>query len=167
MTRGVPAPARTGKQRADKRGFSPSPYATIVFQGRKAGESQSTGLARTNSAFCLRQNRSCSYAAPRFGYFCAKSNASAAFRSRNIGKYVLYADSMSDSFLPTGEHSSLCLAAIHESGHLRMVGSTAAFHGKPQRANTVRPYGCWIMYKFADYAIPRCVQNDILFFVRN
>ncbi|MBQ7904095.1 MAG: hypothetical protein IJ362_10235, partial [Oscillospiraceae bacterium] len=28
------------KQRADKRGFSPSLYATIVFQGRKAGESQ-------------------------------------------------------------------------------------------------------------------------------
>ena len=28
---------RKGKQRADKRGFSPSKGATIVFQGRQAG----------------------------------------------------------------------------------------------------------------------------------
>ena len=42
----------------------------------------------------------------------------------------------------TGEHSSLCLAAIHESGHLHTVGICDAGHGKPQRANTVRPYAC-------------------------
>ncbi|MBQ7903157.1 MAG: hypothetical protein IJ362_05445, partial [Oscillospiraceae bacterium] len=44
------------------------------------------------------------------------------------------------AFLPAAKPFSRY--AIHESGHLHTVGICDAGHGKPQWANTVRPYAC-------------------------
>ena len=55
---------RKGKLRADKRGFSPSQYATITFQGRQVGESLRY-TRRTGSCFCYAKPLG-RYASPRF-----------------------------------------------------------------------------------------------------
>ena len=47
---------RKGKLRADKRGFSPSPYATITFQGRDLFKSPNTIIVNKKSGHYFRSN---------------------------------------------------------------------------------------------------------------
>ena len=76
---------RKGKLRADKRGFSPSQYATITFQGRQVGESLRY-TRRTGSCFCYAKPLG-RYASPRLWLLSSKK-VTPAQRKKRVCAYT-------------------------------------------------------------------------------
>ena len=76
--------------------------AATVERGQAKGESHRY-TRMTGSCFCLRQNRSCNYVAPALLVtFGAKSNASAAWQSRDVREAIPYATYVDNHPFPNG-----------------------------------------------------------------